>query len=207
MTQQVNLYHAGLRVQRQRWRAVQGFWVVSAVLAASWALAVALDAWSARRQAEALRLEQLAAVERAQLKASAGVSERGIQAELDRLRVLDAGQRRVQAAVQAQLVAFTTGYTPYFFALSRQAQPSLWITGLGVNADGQDLMIQGRMTDPSLLPGYLRRLNAEPQFKGRDFAQLTMKAGTGHGDAPAGYTEFLLKSQPAGRAGDMEAVR
>jgi hypothetical protein len=201
MAQQINLFDESLRPRRERWRAVHGLWVVGGTLAAAWLMALALDALSVRRQAEAQRIEQQAAAERQQLTPAsivAGHGGRNAQAELERLRAMDAGQQRVQTALQSQAGGRAEGYTPYFLALSRQAQPSLWITGFGIGQDGDSLELQGRMLDASVLPGYLRKLNAEPQFKGRAFAQLSMKVADSRNDpAAAGYTEFLLRSRPA----------
>ncbi|OYU72850.1 MAG: hypothetical protein CFE45_38945, partial [Burkholderiales bacterium PBB5] len=56
-----------------------------------------------------------------------------------------------------------------------------------------------RMTDASVLTDYLRKLNAEPRFKGRPFAQLTLR-GTDNNGAALPYTEFALRSTPAGPA-------
>jgi hypothetical protein len=201
MSQEINLYHEGLRPRRERWRAAHGLWVAGGTLAAAWLLAFALDAVSLRHQAQAQALERLAAAERPLLASVAGSADSGpgrtVRSELDRLRALDAGQRRVQAALQAQAGGRLVGYTPYFMALSRQVQPSLWITGFGVGGDGESLELRGRMVDASALPGYLRQLNGEAQFKGRAFAQLSLKAADAHGEPAAGYTEFVLRSKAA----------
>jgi hypothetical protein len=52
------------------------------------------------------------------------------------------------------------------------------------------------------LPAYLRRLNAEPRFRGRSFAQLQLKAAT-EGGVPV--TEFTLRS--SGTAPPVVAAR
>jgi Tfp pilus assembly protein PilN len=203
MAQQINLYDATLRPRRERWRAVHGLWAVGGVIVFAFALSTGMKALAARRLAQAEQLEQQLAAERAQLDrltrgAGAGGSLGARIAELDKLRALDAGQRRVKTALDAQTDSRRAGYTPYFEALSHQANPSLWITGLSVSADGEGLEIQGRMTDASALPGYLRRLDQEPQFKGRRFAQLSLKSAEAKdgGAADAGFTEFVLRSQP-----------
>jgi hypothetical protein len=213
MVQQINLYDPSLRPQRERWRAVHGLWVVGGTLAVALALSSALGAVSQRRLAEVQQLEQQAASERALMNRNGGPG--GLQdanrervAELERLRALDAGQRRVHGVLDLQVAGRKEGYTPYFLALSRQAQASLWITGFGVGGDGEALEIQGRMTDAAALPDYLRRLNNEPRFKGRSFAQLSLKAADPRTDATttAVYTEFVLRSQ-APAAGTPEAAR
>jgi len=203
MVQQINLYDETLRPRREGWRAAHGLWAVAGTLAVALGLSAALDARSVRRLAEGRQLAQQLAAERERLaRPAAGDGADTLRAratEVERLRALDAGQRRVRAALEGQVTARQQGYTPYFLALSRQASPSVWITGLGIGGDGQALEIQGRMTDAALLPDYLRRLNAEPQFKGRSFATLNIKAADTHNDAAAlaGYTEFVLRSQPS----------
>jgi hypothetical protein len=72
----------------------------------------------------------------------------------------------------------------------------VWITGLAVSDDGSAIDLEGRMTDSSMLADYLRRLNDEPRFKGRPFAQLTLKSAGGNGERLP-YTEFVLRSTPA----------
>ncbi|MED5620381.1 PilN domain-containing protein [Ideonella sp. BN130291] len=207
MVQQINLYDEALRPQRQRWRAAHGLWVVGGTLVAAFALSSAMQAVSQRRLAEAERLEQLAATERTLTARNGGTgslqeANRQRIAELERLRAADAGQRRVHAVLDQQVAGRKEGYTAYFMALSRQAHASLWITGFGVGADGETLELQGRMADAAVLPDYLRRLNAEPRFKGRSFAQLSMKVVDPRGDATAvaPYTEFVLRSQQPGAA-------
>lgn len=192
MAQQINLYDASLRPRRDGWRAVHAAWMMGATLAVTLGLWRGLDIWAGQRTAQAEALERQVAVQRAALDARRlGTSDKTRQrgAEIERLRALEAGQSRVRGMLDAQTVGQTNGYTPYFIALSHQARGPLWITGFSVSEDGHALELQGRMSDAAALPDYLRRLNAEPQFKGRRFAQLTMKAAEG-------YTEFVLRSLP-----------
>lgn len=203
MVQQINLYDASLRPSRERWRAAHGLWLAGGTLAVALALSAALDAWSSRRLAQAGQIEQQLAAERQLHERNGGGADanRARVAELERLRALDAGQRRVHALLDSQAAGRKDGYSPYFLALSRQAHEALWITGFGVGGDGEALEIQGRMVDAAVLPDYLRKLTREPQFKGRSFAQLSLHAATAQGDATAaaGYTEFVLRSSaPAG---------
>lgn len=203
MVQQINLYDDALRPQRQRWRAAHGLWVVGGTLVLAWGLSLVMDALTARRGAEAERLEAQATVQRGLSARNGGVagasgSIEARNAELQRLRTLEAGQHKVHDALDREAGKGRDGYSQYFLALSRQAHPSLWITGFGVGADGQSLEIRGRMTDAAVLPDYLRKLNNEPQFKGRSFEQLTIRAAADPRDASlaAPWTEFVLRSQP-----------
>jgi hypothetical protein len=123
-------------------------------------------------------------------------------AELARLRSIEVGQRRTRAALDSGQAGGTQGYSEYLLALSRQSQGRLWLTGFNVAPDGRSLELDGRMTDPRQLPDYLRRLNGEPLFKGREFAQLSLKSiepGATTDTAPSSgsaYTEFALRAVP-----------
>ena len=86
----------------------------------------------------------------------------------------------------------------------------MWLTAFSVSADAAALELQGRMTDPHRLPDYLRHLNSEPLFKGRTFAQMSLKAVEPAASGAAGasnstvggssITEFTLRAVPAARS-------
>ena len=123
-------------------------------------------------------------------------------AELARLRAIDASQRRMLAAVDSGAAGESRAYSEYLLALARQAPGNLWLTGFSVGADGRALDVTGRMTDPRQLPEYLKKLNAEPLFKGREFAQLSLKSVDGAASAVEsarpGLAEFALRAVPVG---------
>jgi hypothetical protein len=207
MAQQINLYDDSLRPRRLPWRAAQGLWLVAGTLAVSLVLSQGLDRWSASRRAQAEQLAGQLQQERKLLAANGGVpggSNAERIAELDRLRKRDAEQRRVHELLDAQTARHAAGYTHYFRALSNQAMPSVWITGFAVSPDEEGLEIEGRMTDAAALPDYLRRLDQEPQFKGRRFAQLVVKSPDPHDardEAHDGATQFQLRSVAAANTG------
>lgn len=99
---------------------------------------------------------------------------------------------------------------------ARQRVEGVWLTGFSVGPSGFD--IRGRLIDPAMLPAYIRRLNGEPAFRGRQFAALDMHgvvpqppaATSGATPPPAApvapgptrYTEFALRaSWQAGKEG------
>jgi Tfp pilus assembly protein PilN len=199
MAQQLNLFDKRFAPVALRFSARQGGLVLAGVLAGAWCLAQGL-LWAAdRAQADAQAVQAGMAPLRAQVGTLAARPD-GTAAELARLQAADATQRRVRAALEAGAAGAREGHAGVLLALARQASDRLWITGLGVSDDGSAIDLEGRMTDSSALADYLRRLNAEPQFKGRPFAQLTLRAVDTNG-AALPYTEFALRSTPVATTG------
>jgi MSHA biogenesis protein MshI len=184
----LNLDPPARRPRPQPWRASQGLAAAAVALAGSWLLGVGLDTWARQRATQAQTLAQALPQQRAELEArNPGGAEAiaRLAAERDRLQALDTDQRRLRAQIDDHLQRATTGYTPYFVALSRQGQGTVWITGFSVAPDQAAIEIQGRMNDAAALPGYLQRLNQEASFKGRRFGRLQLTQGEGH-------TQFTL---------------
>ena len=193
MAQQLNLIDPRFAPRSLRFSAQQGLLAVAGALLltllASAGLHWASDrAAAAGRQAEADQAPLQARV--AALGASAGASA---GSELQQLQTLDAGQRRIRGALEGGAAGLREGHAGYLLALARQASGAVWITGFSVSDDGSAVELEGRMTDTAQLTDYLRRLNAEPRFKGRPFAQLTLKASDASG-ATLAHTEFALRS-------------
>lgn len=201
MAQQINLFDARFAPKPARFSARQGATAMAVVMLLSLGSAQGLR-WQARKVAAEARvlngqLEPVKA-QRMALAASAAPepgAETGV--ELTQLRELDAGQRRIAAALDSGVAGVREGHADYLEALARRASGALWITGFSISDDGSAIELVGRMTDASVLTDYLRSLNAEPRFKGRPFAQLSLKSM----DSPGlSYTEFALLSRPAGTA-------
>ena len=205
MPQQINLMHAGLTPRAEPFRSGHALVALGGAIALIALASIGLQQLAEHRDAQAAAAEDALAALQARVASLGGAAPASRQAtELRQLRDAEAGQRQVRVALDSGVAGHTQGYAQYFLALSRQAQSSLWITGFSVAADGAALELQGRMTDPRLLPDYLRHLNAEPLFKGREFAQMSVKSldtpaadGSGNG-APAnsGVTEFALRATP-----------
>ena len=197
MAQQLNLLDARFAPQSLRFSARQGLVAVLVLLAGSALTAQALG-WASQRasldaQANDTRMLPL----RAQTLALTATGAGSAVGELAQLQALEAGQRRIGAALASGLAGAHEGHADYLVALARRASASLWITGFAVSEDGAAIELDGRMTDAAVLTDYLRSLNAEPRFKGRPFAQLSLKAVDGAGGAAGaggGYTEFSLRS-------------
>jgi hypothetical protein len=193
MAQALNLDHPALHRVPVDFALRHALLAMAAVLALVHGGAVWLRQGTLQAQAQAAELQAVAAAR----PLAMGLATTGTpaQAELDQLRRLADGQHRVrQALAHGVLGNGAEGYTSYFTALARQAQPNLWITGLALGHDAQDLTLEGRMLDTHSLAPWLRRLADEPRFKGRSFAQLQLRRAT---EAGVSVTEFSLRSVPA----------
>ena len=204
MPQQINLLDPSLRRQRELLGSAAGLCVLAAAMCVSVALTFGLRVKSSLALVQATSTEAELGVLQAQVAVAQAAKSPSIStAELARLRAAESGQERVRAALDSGQVGGTQGYSPFLLALSRQMQGKLWLTDFSVAPDGRSLELGGRMTDPRELPDYLRRLNAEPLFRGREFAQLSLKAmvpGSGADSSTTvenigpDYAEFVLRS-------------
>ena len=198
MPQQVNLLDASLQRRRESLGSTAALIGVAATLAVSIALAASLKTMSAQAAAQADAAEQeLAALQTRVAAVGSATPSRNV-AELERLRAAQARQQRIRTALDSGHAGGTQGYSEYLLALSRQTRGNLWLTAFSVAPDGRSLELGGRMTDPRQLPDYLKRLNAEPLFKGREFAQLSLKAiepaAATDAIGAAGHAEFTLRA-------------
>ncbi len=200
MTQQLNLLDPRFSPRSLRFSAQQGLWVVAGALLLSMLASGGLR-WAGERAAVAGRqAEADQAPLRARLAALGASATSGAGAELQQLQSLDAGQSRIRGALEAGAAGVREGHADYLLALARQASGAVWITGFSVSDDGSAVELEGRMNDTAQLTDYLRRLNAEPRFKGRPFAQLNLKA-TDAGGAALAHTEFALRSTAVAGSG------
>jgi hypothetical protein len=198
--QQLNLMHPGLRPVPVRYSARQLAWVCAGLVALT-ALAVVttrhLAAQSAGRaqqfeqQSEGLRTRQAA------MQSDLQQALRHPESELRRLRQQEQAQRLLRDALASGEAGRAEGYSEVLLALARQTQPALWLTGFEVSDKGETLEITGRMFDAAALPEYLRKLHAEPVFRGRRFVRLGLKTVVQNepGLPPIeGLVEFTLRS-------------
>lgn len=195
MAQQLNLYDPRFAPVRQRWSARQGLLAVGAVLALGWGGQFALDQAAQAERGKARGIAQATLPLKAQAEALKAATDPAGDAELRRLQQVVQGQARVRQALDSGAAGVREGHADTLMALARQATGQVWLTGLSVAEGSGAIDLEGRMTDPRHLADYLRRLNAEPRFRGRPFAQLQLSASDANGE-PLPYTEFVLRSQP-----------
>lgn len=141
-------------------------------------------------------------------------------AELSRLQRAVTEREQVLALLEQGSPKEGQGFADYFRGLARQALPGLWLTAFSLEAGGSGLEIRGRMTDQSLLPEYIRRLNREPVFVGRQFSALDVRLpdapdsllpGTAKSPEQAArpalnYVSFVLKPLRSSSVGERDAT-
>jgi hypothetical protein len=110
----------------------------------------------------------------------------------------------VSAVLQGGALGNTAGYAEYFRAFSRQNVNGLWLTGVSINGAGNDIGVQGRAMQATLIPNYIARLTGERVMRGKTFASLDIgrpeaaaaAATSASVPAPAAspFVEFSLQS-------------
>lgn len=204
MAQQINLYDDALRPRRVPFGAAHALMAAGGTVAATALLAGVLGQLAQGSQQRAQAATAATAPLQQQVLASAqaasAASPDQVRSEIERLRRFEAAQQRVGGLLDGGALGSRQGPSETFVALARQAHPSLWITAVSVSEDGRHVDLDGRMTDPGVLPDYLRRLQREPLFQQRTFAQLRLAAVEPAAGAAGAvpYTEFTLRSQPGG---------
>lgn len=205
MSYYINLYDPALLRHRQ--------WLTAAnLLFALVLILVVMLGWGAWARIHASGLADQAATIEGRLKAAreesvalasqlaSHKSDPKLEQAVAAQRELLAVRRNILVALGQGIATAPTGHADYLRGLARQSVADLWLTGFAVSPEGARMEIRGRTLDPALLPEYIRRLNAEPAFRGRHFAALTIgvpepapSAGAAVGAAvPPPWHEFAL---------------
>ena len=211
--QHLNLLDESMRPRRERFQSSDGLKALLALAAVLVLADVGLNVATSRETRAAHDAQQALIALQAAPSGTANLPPADNVAELASLQARYASRQQVQGAIQSGAAGSLQGYSAYLVALARQSRNlggrALWITELAVAPDGSGLDLQGRMTDPRVLPEYLNLLNDEPLFRGRAFAQVSLKAlslpgeldglvangAAGDTGAP-GVTEFALHASP-----------
>ena len=123
-----------------------------------------------------------------------------LESELAALR----GQRRRLSAnlsaIDGLQNAQPNTFSEFFGGLARNPVDGLWFSNVGLAAGGDEVLLKGMTTEPSLVPRLLQTLASEKAFAGRTFRRVSLQRQDG--DA-AGPVLFELRSAASG--GDEDA--
>lgn len=181
MSRQINLYDAALLRRRELLTATN--LAISAVLVL--AIVIGWGLWERAGQAGLAQEADLLAAQNKALRdeiTATGAQRAGVKAdvavaaELNASKELLAFRREALEELKRRMHPQTPKLADYLAALARQTPTGLWLTGFSVAGGDAGMEISGRMTDPTLLPEFIRRLNSETAFFGRSFAALQVNA-------------------------------
>lgn len=177
MSQEINLLNPALRPKRD-WLSFRNVALAAGVAVLATAISIAFAHYQlAVRESELAAVGVRLAQSRQAMQSMQGTlagrkSDTSLTQEVERLEN-SLRQRREVLKLAQGLAAESGSVAEVMRGLARQRLEGLWLVGFGIGPDGFDL--NGRTLDPSLLPVYIRRLNAEPAFRGRRFAALDMQ--------------------------------
>lgn len=208
MSRQINLVNPALRKQRD-WLTAIPVAAAGLVLLTVMALATIWAHWgaaSARDQAEQAAAGRTTAQEALVAATQANAARKpnpALATELATMRTQLARQQEIIDRLDSKAVGDSAGFSEYLKGFARQVPTGLWLTGFTIGAGGRDMELRGRMTQPSLLTEYVRRLNAETAFRGRSFAGLQIQLpraepATATNAAGPAYPEFVLTTVQPG---------
>ncbi|MYM67630.1 hypothetical protein GTP45_12405 [Pseudoduganella sp. FT55W] len=211
MSQQINLFNPIFLKQKKIFTALPmaealGAIVMGALLLNWYAVQSVkeLEKEAASGKALLAKSEQHLTAARAQFvprPQSPALAAEVVQAEAELKALHD-----VSSVLQGGELGNTAGYAEYFRAFSRQNVSGLWLTGVSINGAGNDIGVQGRAMQATLIPNYIARLTAERVMRGKTFASLDISRpeGTASAAAPSAapasaataspFVEFSLQS-------------
>ena len=209
MSQQINLYSPILRKQRKVFSAL-------AMLQAMAGLVLGVSV-----------LYVYLAVQTPLLEIRKARSAQGLKSELERLKVLGAGEspearakalaerrKRLEAelaerskalqVMQSGVLGRPEGYAEPLRALARLSTEGIWLTRIQFAESGGGLSLTGRAVRADLLPGYLERLRGEKALLAEDFVRIEITRPApaaappgGGAPRPLAFVDFVLSSDAA----------
>lgn len=196
MSQQINLFDARFRKQKQHVSA-RTLVVTAAVLLGAAFLLQELYAYQNRSlQATLAQADQRATELRDQtVRFAREFTSQGRSAALtdeiarveEQLRV----RRSLLATMQSGAGGGVQGFSPYLTALARQTMDGVWLTGVDIGGASGEVVLKGRVLDSTLVPAYIRRLREQPPFAGGTVNELRV-AARADAEKKARHVEFSL---------------
>ena len=179
MTQNINLFHAGLREPRPQLSfamLLNGLGVVVGLMALIYVF-VQFQVYGVTSELRRAQ-EQLKAEQADTLKAAGQVAARKPDPELEaEIAKLKGELRQAQdtvSALKGGSFGDRQGFAQYLRAFSRQSVEGLWLTAFTITGTG-DIELSGRALRPDIVPVYIQRLNEEQVLAGHTFARFEMK--------------------------------
>jgi hypothetical protein len=200
MSQQINLFNPIFMKQKKYFSVVTMLQALGLIVLGStvfYAYAV-YQVSQLSRQAD--EMDKRYAAEQARLvnitnEFSLQRSAQMLDEELKQLEAQAKSQEAVLTMLKSGAIGNTQGYSEYMRAFARQSVNGLWLTGFDIVGDGAQMSLSGAVTNPQLVPSYIRRLGRERVMHGKTFSTLQMQQPKKDGDRVVPrYVEFNLRS-------------
>jgi hypothetical protein len=209
--QQVNLFQAPFRRERQTFAAVTMLRAAGALVAAV-ALFYGISLWQVTSQRSDLQqIEAQTAVLKKRIeelprRAQPAEKSRQIEEEIARAERELVALANVQQVLQDKVLANTRGYSEYLAALARQHVEGVWLTGFGIAGAGDHIQLQGRTIDPARVLRYVQRLASEQTLAGAEFEvfQMARPPKEKDGKQAAPFIEFQIRTAAKDAAGEAQ---
>jgi hypothetical protein len=198
LSQQINLFNPALRTQRLALSAATAAICVVIALLALFAFQIRFqiqvnDLTERLRAAQSGFEAQRADVDKRRAEIASRKKDTTLDVEIARLETeLKRGRESIET-LKSGAIGNQQGFAEYLRAFSHQSLNGLWLTGFTIGGGG-DIAIQGRVTQPELVPNYIQRLNQEKILQGRTFAALELHAPKAE---PAGAADKIREQKKA----------
>lgn len=194
--QQINLYHPIFRKQEKKFSA-KAMLQSGAVVIAGITLMYVYSWWQVNslktQEARIEREQQIAMkqIEEMTKRISGQAADPLLKQEVARLESLLETTQRMRDLLQQGRAGNTQGYSNHLIAFARQHTAGVWLTGVSIVGGGDEIKVEGRTTEPELVPQYLQKLSAEKSLSGTQLNTFVIsRPEAKKGPAPH-YVEFL----------------
>ena len=201
MRQQINLYQPTFRKEARRLSS-RAIIKAGAILLAGIVFLFVINVWQISRLRENVdKLDrQFTLVTQRLQTVSATLKERpknrALEQEVRRMEQLIEARHRVQAMLKEGAFSNTQGFSPYFVAFARQRVNGLWLTGFEITGAGENMTLNGRTSNPELVPRFLQKLAGEQVLSGTQFKVFRVsRPVTEKTKRPKPYIEFVVSTR------------
>lgn len=212
MSQQINLFNPIFLKQKKIFSALPmaealGVIVAGALLLNWYAVQIVGELEKEAEAGKAMLAKREQRLTQARVQFAPRAKDAGLEAQVVAAEAELKALHDVSSVLQGGALGNTAGYAEYFRAFSRQNVSGLWLTGVRINGAGNDIGVQGRAMQATLIPNYIARLTGERVMHGKTFASLDIgrpdaaattaaNAATAAVPAPAAspFVEFSLQS-------------
>ncbi|ERS88638.1 fimbrial assembly protein [Marinobacter sp. EVN1] len=204
MQQQVNLYTAELRPNKQKLNATSALMALALVIVVVAGLAGLVRYQNQQLEAQALaverqnnQLEQVVA--RLQDEVLARQPDPDLEAALARVTETISRRQRLLGRIETLAISGHSGFSGRLSALARQVPDNLWLTGIRLESFPATLTLKGQTRSADLVPRYLERLGEEPAFIGETFSDFRISRPDG--EAARQWVNFQIATENNGDTG------